>query len=46
VRPRSILINNAEVAQIGNQEEPKKVLMKNFKLSTADFLPIPAPCPN
>jgi hypothetical protein len=33
-----VLINNAEVTQIGNQEETNKTVMKNLKLLPADIL--------
>jgi hypothetical protein len=32
MKPGFILINNAEVTQIGNQGETNKVAVKNFKL--------------
>ena len=43
MKPGFILIDDAEVTQIGNQGETKGVAMKNLKLSTADILPEPSP---
>ncbi len=43
MKPGFILIDNAEVTQIGNQGETKEVAIKNLKLSTADILPEPSP---
>jgi hypothetical protein len=40
MKPGFILIDNAEVTQIGNQGETNEVAMKNLKLWTADFLPL------